>query len=109
MKQHQTFPRFGSYGLLLLALLGAGCATPVSKRLYSLQLGMSQAQANKILGEEYVFKASRTDANGAMLQMWESRDKKTEEAYSLYFKDGFLAQWGAPARMDFPELNLPKR
>lgn len=109
MKKTRTFPLLGGYGLLLLALLGAGCSTPISKRLNRLELGMTQAQAKKILGDEYIVKASRTDANGAMLQMWEFRDKKTEEAYSLYFKDGFLAQWGAPARMDFPELNLPKR
>jgi hypothetical protein len=70
---------------------------------------MSQPQAKKILGDEYVIKASRTDTNGAVLQLWEFRDKKTEEAYNLYFKDGFLAQWGLPARQDFPELNLPKR
>ncbi len=70
---------------------------------------MTQPQAKKILGDEYVVKASRTDTNGTVLQMWEFRDKKTEEAYNIYFKDGFLAQWGLPARQDFPELNLPKR
>ncbi len=81
----------------------------MSKRLNRLELGMKPAQAKKILGDDYVVKASRTDANGATLQLWEYRDKKTEEAYSIYFKDGFLAQWGIPARQDFPELNLPKR
>lgn len=92
-------------GLMLLA----GCSSSFSKRLNRLELGMTQPQAKKILGDEYVVKASRTDPSGAMLQMWEFRDKKTEEAYNLYFKDGFLAQWGLPSRQDFPELNLPKR
>ncbi len=108
MKKIKTFPLLGGYGLLVLALLGAGCSTPVAKKLNRLELGMTQAQAKKILGDEYIVKASRTDANGAMLQMWEFRDKKTEEAYSLYFKDGLLAQWGTPSKMDFPELILPK-
>jgi hypothetical protein len=94
---------------LVLLLFITGCATPVAKKLNRLELGMSQAQAKKILGDDYVVKASRTDATGAMLQLWEFRDKKTEEAYALYFKDGLLAQWGTPARLDFPELNLPKR
>ena len=94
---------------VLLTLIWVGCSTPIAKRLNRLELGMTQAQAKKILGDEYTVKASRTDANGATLQLWEFRDTKTEEAYSVYFKDGLLAQWGTPAKMDFPELNLPKK
>lgn len=95
--------------LALVALWLVGCSTPIAKRLNRLELGMTQAQAKKILGENYIVKASRTDANGATLQLWEFRDEKTEENYGLYFKDGLLAQWGTPAKMDFPELNLPNR
>jgi hypothetical protein len=98
-----------SCALTLMLMFGAGCAASFSKRLNRLELGMTPAQAKKILGDDYVVKASRTDADGATLQMWEFRDKKTEEAYSIYFKDGFLAQWGIPSRQDFPELHLPKR
>ena len=87
----------------------AGCSTPIAKRLNRLELGMTQAQAKKILGDDYAVKASRTDANGSTLQLWEYRDAKTEEAYAIYFKDGLLAQWGTPAKMDFPELILPKK
>lgn len=95
--------------LILLLWLAAGCSTPIHKRLNRLELGMTPAQTKKILGDDYIVKASRTDASGATLQLWEFRDKKTEEAYSIYFKDGLLAQWGTPAKMDFPELHLPKR
>lgn len=95
--------------LLALTLIGFGCSTPMAKRLNRLELGMTQPQVKKILGDDYTVKASRTDARGSMLQLWEFRDKKTEEVYALYFKDGLLAQWGTPAKMDFPELNLPKR
>ena len=98
-----------SSSLILLLSVAAGCSTPIHKKLNRLELGMTQAQTKKILGDEYIVKASRTDASGANLQLWEFRDKKTEEAYSLYFKDGLLAQWGTPAKMDFPELNMPKR
>lgn len=92
-------------GLLLTIV---GCSTPMAKRLNRLELGMTHAQARKILGDDYVVKASRTDSTGSTLHLWEFRDKKTEEVYALYFKDGLLAQWGTPAKMDFPELNLPK-
>lgn len=98
-----------SYLLALLVLTIVGCSTPIHKRLNRLELGMTQPQAKKILGDDYIVKASRTDATGSTLQLWEFRDKKTEETYAIYFKDGLLAQWGTPAKMDFPELNLPKR
>ncbi len=98
-----------AWAFAFILILGTGCASSFSKRLNRLELGMTAAQTKKILGDNYVVKASRTDASGATLQMWEFRDKKTEEAYSIYFKDGFLAQWGLPSRQDFPELNLPKR
>lgn len=91
---------------LLVAIVG--CSTPMAKRLNRLELGMTQAQAKKILGDDYTVKAARTDAAGSTLLLWEFRDKKTEETYALYFKDGLLAQWGTPAKMDFPELILPK-
>ena len=97
------------YTVVFMVILAAGCSSSLSKRLNRLELGMTQPQAKKILGDNYVIKASRTDTNGATLQMWEFRDKKTEEAYHIYFKDGTLAQWGLPSRQDFPELNLPKR
>ncbi|MGC3956844.1 MAG: hypothetical protein QM813_02420 [Verrucomicrobiota bacterium] len=96
----------GCCGLLLLIV---GCSTPVSKRLNRLELGMTQPQVKRILGDDYVVKASRIDAQGAALQLWEFRDKKTEESYCIYFKDGLLAQWGTPAKLDFPELILPRR
>ena len=101
--------RFVSILAASMFLVLAGCSTPLAKRLNRLDLGMTQAQAKKILGDNYVVKASRTDANGSTLQLWEFKDEKTEENYCLYFKDGLLAQWGTPAKMDFPELNLPKR
>lgn len=98
-----------AFCLAVLTIFAAGCSTPIAKRLNRMELGMTQAQAKKILGDDYIVKASRTDATGALLQLWEFRDEKTEEVYGLYFKDGLLAQWGTPAKMDFPELNLPKR
>jgi hypothetical protein len=41
--------------------------------------------------------------------MWEYTDKKTEEGYQLYFKDGQLAQWGSHGVHDFPEMVMPNR
>ncbi len=96
-----------AFAILFTAVVG--CSTPIGKRLNRLELGMTQAQAKKILGDEYTVKAARTDANGATLLLWEYRDTKTEESYAIYFKDGLLAQWGTPAKLDFPELNLPKK
>ena len=79
-----------AFAVLFTAVLG--CSTPIGKRLNRLESGMSQAQAKKILGDDYTVKAARTDANGATLLLWEDRDTKTEESYGIYFKDGLLAQ-----------------
>ena len=96
-------------GLLALVLCaGFGCSTTISKRLNRLDLGMAQTQVKRILGDNYIAEASMTDANGARLELWEYTDKKTGEAYRIYFKDGRLAQWGSRDSLEFPALNLPK-
>jgi len=97
------------FGLLVMILCASfGCSTTTAQRLNRLELGMSPAQVKNILGNNYIAKASRTDATGARLEMWEYTDKKTKEAYRVYFKDSQLAQWGQRGNLDFPELNLPK-
>jgi hypothetical protein len=96
-------------GLLAMVLCaGLGCSTSTAQRLNRLDLGMSQGQVKKILGDDYIAGASMTDTNGSRLQMWEYTDKKTQETYRVYFKDGQLAQWGTRSDLDFPVLNLPK-
>jgi hypothetical protein len=96
-------------GLLVLILcVSFGCSSSMSQKLNRLDLGMSPAQVKKVLGNDYIAKASTTDTNGLRLQMWEYTDKKTQDAYDIYFKDGVLALWGPRGRVDFPQLNLPK-
>jgi hypothetical protein len=100
---------FAYSGLLALILCAAfGCSTTTAQRLNQLELGMSPAQVKKILGDNYIAGASETDANGSRLQLWEYTDKKTQETFRFYFKDGRLAEWGSPNNMTFPTLNLPK-
>lgn len=94
---------------VFVASIGVGCSTAMAKKLNRLEIGMNQAQVKKVLGTDYVVKASKLDAEGAALQLWDFHDEDKAETYSLYFKDGILAQWGTPAKMAFPELNLPKK
>jgi len=104
MKKYLVLP-----GLLAMVLCASyGCSTSTAQKLNRLDLGMSQAQVKKILGNDYIAKASMTDTNGARLQMWEYTDKKTQDAYRVYFKDGQLAEWGSRGSLDFPVLTLPK-
>lgn len=58
-----------AWAFAFILILGTGCASSFSKRLNRLELGMTAAQTKKILGDNYVVKASRTDASGATLQM----------------------------------------
>jgi hypothetical protein len=97
-------------GIITLALCAViGCATSMSHKLNRLQLGMGPGQVKKILGDDYIIKASKTDTNGSTLQMWQYTDTKTEEHFSLYFKDNQLAQWGTQGRLDFPDLTVPNK
>ncbi len=97
---------FGFLALVICA--GFGCSTSTAHKLNQLDLGMTQPQVRKILGDNYIAKASTTDTNGARLQLWEYTDKKTQDAYYVYFKDGELAQWGPRGKLDFPVLTTPK-
>ena len=94
--------------LALSLLAGFGCATSTAHKLNQLDLGMSQAQVKKILGDDYIAEASTTDTNGSHLQLWKYTDKKTQDAYHVYFKDGELVQWGPKGKLDFPVLTSPK-
>jgi len=94
--------------LALVLCAGFGCSTSTAHKLNQLDLGMTPAQVKKILGDEYVARASTTDTNGAHLQLWEYTDKKTQEAYNVYFKDGRLSQWSPHGKLDFPVLTTPK-
>jgi hypothetical protein len=99
--------------LTLLAMVlcaNFGCTTTTTaQKLNQLNLGMSQTDVTKILGDNYIVGAAMTDTNGARLQMWDYTDKKTQDEYRLYFKDGQLAQWGKKGATDFPMLNLPTK
>ena len=96
-------------GVLAVILgVGFGCATSTSKKLNRLELGMSEAQVRNVLGNDYIAKASMTDTNGARLQLWEYTDKKTQDVYRIYFKDGQLAEWGQRGNLEFPVLTVPK-
>jgi hypothetical protein len=104
MKKHLF--RSGVPAMILCVIMG--CSTSTAHRLNRLELGMSQTQVRKILVDNYIAKASKTDTNGSRLAMWEFTDKKTADAYRVYFKDNQLAQWGQGGNLEFPQLYLPK-
>jgi hypothetical protein len=85
-----------------------GCSTSTAKRLNQLEVGMPETKVKKILGDDYIAKASMTDSTGVPLQLWVYTDKNSKTEYHVYFKDSKLAQWGTQDKLDFPALNLPK-
>ena len=104
MKKH-----FLNFSILVLVLCATyGCSTSTAQRLNRLDIGMSQVQVKKILGDNYIAQASTVDTNGSRLQLWEYTDQKNKDAYCVYFKDGQLVQWGQKGKLDFPQLNTPK-
>lgn len=84
--------------LLLLAGLGltfAGCAS-FQQRLNRLDIGMSQAQVERILGRDYVSKAARVDADGSRVRLLEFNDRKANQVFWVFLRNERVVQWGTP-------------
>jgi hypothetical protein len=83
--------------ILLLLIVTAslwltGCASTES-RSQKLTLGMSQADATKLMGSDYSTVAARVGADGAPESVLKYDLKRKEPLY-LYFRQDKLVQWG---------------
>ncbi len=90
--------RMISISLAVVALALVSCAAPITQRSQKLQQGMTQAQVKRLLGNDYVVKATRPNSEGKVIALWEFMDN-AGNIYDLYFKDDSLVQWGNPASL----------
>ncbi|HEY8966167.1 MAG TPA: hypothetical protein VIM58_06980 [Candidatus Methylacidiphilales bacterium] len=81
-----------------VALVFASCSAPITQRSQKLQQGMTQAQVKALLGTDYVVKATKPNAEGKTISLWEYMDSNGN-IYDLYFKDDSLVQWGTPSSL----------
>jgi len=76
-----------------------------------LQLGMTQREVEKVLGEKYKIVASRYSPEGQPMTVWEYQDSKEDPVYWIFLKNGKLVQWGTPATIralpDVQSMSLP--
>jgi hypothetical protein len=87
-----------SIWLMVVAFVFVSCSAPITQRSQKLQQGMTQAQVKQILGTDYVVKATKPNAEGKTISLWEYMDGKGN-IYDLYFKDDSLVQWGTPSSL----------
>lgn len=99
------------FAVLVLAASFAACAS-LSDKTQSLQLGMTQAQVENILGDGYKVIASRYSADGQPMSVWQYQDGDKGAIYWIYLKGNKLVQWGTPASIQgMPEvqsMNIPQ-
>jgi hypothetical protein len=62
--------------LAVILCAGVGCSTSTAQRLNQLDLGMSQAQVKKILGDNYIAKASRQWRPFAAMGIHRQKDRR---------------------------------
>jgi hypothetical protein len=84
--------RFSATLTALLLLVLAACSS-MDSRTRKLQLGMSRAQAVKILGSDYTVAGAKKDSDGSALEVLRFGEKKDVGLF-LYFNNDKLVQWG---------------
>ena len=96
-------------GLLILfvTISVAGCGNPLEK-LNRLHIKMQKGDVQNLFGSSFVAKASKVDAQGNVLDLWEMYDKKSKTTYQIFFLNDEVSQWGKKEELkSFPTLYSP--
>ncbi|MFH1062710.1 MAG: hypothetical protein V1747_07510 [Candidatus Omnitrophota bacterium] len=98
---------FSYFVIITLALSLAGCAG-VGQKINRLSISMQKDEVRSLIGNTFVAKASKVDATGNVLEMWEVTDPKTKATYQIFFLNDKVSQWGKSEDLKaFPELHAP--
>ncbi len=96
--------------LLIIFTIGisiAGCGNILDK-INRLSVNMNKNEVRALFGTTFAAKASKVDASGNLLDLWEFYDKKTKSTYQIYFLNDKISQWGKSEDLKtFPELYAP--
>lgn len=99
--------------LLTLVLICAlvmsitGCGKIVDK-MSRLSIDMDKDEVKALFGKNFVSKASKVDADGNVLDLWEYDDPKAKATYQIFFLNDKVSQWGKKeALQTFPDLHSP--
>jgi len=98
--------------LLILAVFVcsiAGCASATDK-MNRLSINMHKDEVRSLFGSSFTAKASKVDANGNVLDLWEFNDPKAKQIYQIFFLNDKVSQWGKVDDLRaFPDLHAPKK
>ena len=95
-------------GILAIVVMLTGCAT--GSKANRLGINMTKDEVRKLLGNKFVAIASKVDADGNVLDLWEYTDEAKKITYRIFFLNDKVSQWGKEEDLaEFPELFQPKR
>jgi hypothetical protein len=98
---------FSYFVIIILAVSLAGCGG-ISQKINRLSISMQKEEVRSLIGNNYAAKASKVDANGNVLEMWEITDPNTKATFQIFFLNDKVAQWGKSEDLKaFPELHTP--
>ena len=92
-------------GILAVFLVGCG---GVGSKINRLAIDMHKDEVRSLFGNSFQAKASKVDANGNVLDLWEYYDEKSKTTYQIFFLNDRVSQWGRKEDLKgFPELHAP--
>ncbi len=103
----QKFTTLLLVGILAFSLAGCG---GIGTKMNRLSINMTKKDVRGLLGGDFQAKASKVDASGNVLDLWEFYDKKDKVTYQIFFLNGKVSQWGRKSDLKaFPELYAPAK
>ncbi|MCP4650725.1 MAG: hypothetical protein GY853_11695 [PVC group bacterium] len=100
------------WGILLVSIMVfsiVGCGNMLDK-MNQLSINMHKEEVRAIFKTGFVAKASKVDAEGNLLDLWEFYDKKSKSTYQIYFLNDQVSQWGKREELQaFPELYIQNK
>lgn len=95
------------FRLLLLsgmAVIFLSACASYDKRVNRLELGMTQPQVERLLGNDFTNKAARVEADGTQTRLLEFTHPRTNRTTWVFFRNGRVVQWGSPDSLrTFPQ------
>ncbi|MBU4304073.1 MAG: hypothetical protein KJ893_00380 [Candidatus Omnitrophica bacterium] len=93
--------------IFILATAAVGCGS-VGNKINRLNISMSKDEVRALFGANFTARASKVDAEGNLLDLWELYDQKGKTTYQIYFLNDKVSQWGKKEDLQaFPDLHTP--
>ena len=93
--------------VIAFVLTLSGCASMTNK-INRLSINMHKDDVRALFGSNFTAKASKVDADGNVMDLWEFYDAKQKKTYQIYLLNDKVSQWGKREDLKaFPDLHAP--